>query len=756
MTIQSYTRYHRTDPSVAYAAGVPNFGDTGANGFDAGGTMLATRNDANSDSTIGDLSTLGGTIAAINGKGWILGATSTAGLGSAFFDLTNYDLHDIIPFGSTVQSIRIAPTVVRFTGSNADTWRFGLRSATQTTPGAFQSFINGPGTSAAWQSPTLAELTAATSGITAWVNAGVIPLFDIFDPGFGARFFVRTTHPTDPSPQMDALGLVITVDEPATYAPTGFFYKLENVLEGFRGTLNGQGVWIADGDSNLGFAGKGHRTAIERGAMLAGFTMRATGLAPMAFYEGQYIGFNYSSSGSVDCAARDVNRIVANNDYGPLYFLSPASLTHPAGVPTIIATGHFAGRTFSPNERAYIRGYGATTGVTKGFYEIASQPDNNTITLATSPSAGVDKPSGIILCDIVGTDPNEGVLANIGPSCIGYVNDAGSIAAGGHTGMTVGVKIGPGDSVDATKRIAYRVFYVSGTSGAGSFTLQARHNGTAAVTNGVAVNTVEAMAAVRVATLVLDPDPTRTSVSFGLVVPNGTIPVQGPLFVMFQQAYNPDEPNGFSLNVVHQQGGESGWDFQAAYTTLGSNRFTNIASAMRGTGGLSDSTPRVWVCIDETGGNDRNEANPSIGNIYPGCGGATRNAYADNLSARLQHKTDTITGQFPDDRVYHLCVVTHPHYAIPAGTTEDAQVASYRQAACWVADQRTDTAVAWLPNVASVAEYQAGYNPGDNAHILEALTNLIWERIFEKIIVAIGGSGALGRREQVRLARRAA
>lgn len=700
------TKYPQTYTPAAAAHPTPfgNTGDPDGAGSLAAGTVLWTRNDANPDSTI----------TSANGKGWTSASLATPG---AYVDLTNFGFGDTIPIGSTINSITFEVGFYRFTGTGSDTFRLGALKSGVTTP------TNWGAASATAAFPTFNTLsiggpTTSPESYTNWIQ--VFATNDVLTASFGVRMRAEST--TTSTPTLDFVRCTIDYTEPTDPAPTGYFYKWSNIDEIFREMNRKQTHVVGMGDSNWWYNGYGHKEALEY-ALSRKYPIRATGLCGVQSlqYQAANGGYGYITGSSQRLDPPDTQRNLADDWWGYPIAVESCDLSSGA-TPTVTKTGAFAGYSFTVGDVAYLQAMSGTSGVTAGAYEITGATAN-ALTLATSPSSGTAKTGGIFVSEINPSGVVRGLRRSILPMGMVYVADANSIASGSGYNLSVESTC----PLSTTGNIRFTLWYAYATAGTGSFTLQGRNETTfATLTGGPTINPVDIVSEVNTATWDLSADSARTAASFGLTRTGGGSAAEGPISAFFCRLESRDRTTGFDCNTFFQQGGESALDMLWAMQVVGATPLNTYVDAVRNQGSYSPA--HDWLVLIQTAGNDRNETVTSRG-AYGVFSGSTRNAFYDNILGIIT-AWETALASYTEngDKLRFLICVSHPHYTIPSGSTEDSQIAGYRRAAYQIADIRSDTAVLCMQNIATSTEWQGMYAVGDNAHLLDASYDTIWQR----------------------------
>lgn len=746
------TIYHQTDPSVAFvdAGGgtpTPNFGTTGANGFDAGGTVQFARQDGASDSTINDRNISGATgVTPGNGKGWDV--APLAADGSTFVNLTKYRVGDLLPIGTVINTITPSINTARFTGTGTDTWRLGLFTAGQATPGAF----NAHSQTTAFQFVTNGTaLTGASSGVATWASG--IVLSETFHDSFGCRMFGRRTGAATTASRVDFISLTFDYTAPTTVVPANPIHRWENVRDAFddMDDPNVGGVHVIGfGDSNWAIGGYGHKKAAEK-ALGQRFTMRSLGLVPMDVpqYGGAFTGMGYAATSGFSVSDPDTARNALDNNWGHAFVVSGCSLTGGAGL-ILSKTGAFAGIPHDSTGQIYVDHEGGSPTVTGGIYSFTDS-DDDTITLATSPTAGSDKTGNVRVSEVLisSTDSVRGNVRNALAFGYIYKNDAASIAAGTAGNLAVSSTC----PMAISGPLQFTVFYGTFAAGTGTFSLQGLKTASSlaaiTITGGQNVNPVTGSATAASAVGTITADASRTDATFGVTrATDGSTSgsaCNGPFFGTLMKLERTDLDRGFDFNTFYQQGGECTLDMLRAAQTITDAQIDYYIACRRGSG----TAPHTWILMVQSGGNDRNETVASRG-AYADAGivfvGSSRNAFRDNLLALYLRFRARILANYAGDKVRLLSLVTHPHYT--AGV-EDTDIAGYRQAAYNVADERTDMGVVdWTNSLFGTAsDWAARYAAGpDNAHIgTDADFDVVWGRLVDWIADRVMATAARSR-----------
>jgi len=191
-------------------------------------------------------------------------------------------------------------------------------------------------------------------------------------------------------------------------------------------------------------------------------------------------------------------------------------------------------------------------------------------------------------------------------------------------------------------------------------------------------------------------DPRRTNQIMGSYAPVG-VTIEGPFLGECMRVENPAMTHGLSYTTFYARGGRSLYDMLSTFTKeYGEARSVDFFRELR----MPLNSSKTCIVIINSGLNDRNAKNASIGpkgGIEPG---SSPEAYGDNLAGVLKILTEywVKAGGAPETIVFAL-MPSHP-----VATPDCPKLAGYRQAALDLAATMPNAGCILLPELVTQRE----------------------------------------------------
>jgi hypothetical protein len=270
--------------------------------------------------------------------------------------------------------------------------------------------------------------------------------------------------------------------------------------------------------------------------------------------------------------------------------------------------------------------------------------------------------------------------------------------------------------VDATQAIGYDIWYGifpdADYTGAGQITPQVRRGDSPFSTYASSVvSTVSTANAIAKTTLELAPSASRSGLTLGFRWASATTAARGPYAVFYNRATLESIGRGFTYTTLGGFGGESLRDMlnrMQGVEADAENAFPLLFKAA-----LDKTKPGAKLLfVAESGLNDRNETNPSLG-PSPVADGDSAEAYLDNFIGIQTVVRNTLSGLVINEgtqneytfSLSNLRFMSLPSH--PVADPDDAELAAYRTAMIDYAATQNDLCVVNLSEQADYDDYIA-------------------------------------------------
>ncbi|TIP70592.1 MAG: hypothetical protein E5X53_26380 [Mesorhizobium sp.] len=297
------------------------------------------------------------------------------------------------------------------------------------------------------------------------------------------------------------------------------------------------------------------------------------------------------------------------------------------------------------------------------------------------------------------------------PAYYTYIANGGSLSSTLANGLVVTGTC----PLDTSAALAFDGYYGTFTTDAGQFRPFARWEEAPFTTlsdPGIILTNTGAYGIQKV-TLTAAADPARAGKQVGMrwTRPSAT-GITGPFFCTYMRVRNTDRTTGYAYGTLEYRGGQSARTMAYDLQQASNEALTHYFSILRADQGSGAKT--IVICFN-SGLNDRNETNPSVGTAAL-ADGDSASAFVDNTRAIVDRiKAIWTLNGWDQSELFWLLQVSHPQ-----SSPDDSELVAYRAALEAFALYVDQAQVIDISAVAPYADFIANNwyaSPVDHAHL---------------------------------------